>query len=116
MSQKLLHEAYQKAFIMDRILLLGQIQKKQQDKIRLAIHFNTRSQNFNKVLYQYKGLLLMARKGATKPEAIEVTYSKSANYRDPLMKGTFQNIPPKRDTNLGGDQDVRLVNTYKTQL
>ena len=38
--------------------------------------------NFDQILQEHTGLLLMTRKEAIKPDDIEVTYSRSPNLKD----------------------------------
>ena len=71
----LLQEALEKVKKMDRLQILRQSNKKQPDKIRLITHYNPNNRNFDQILQDHTGLLLMTRKEAIKPENIQVTYS-----------------------------------------
>ena len=86
----LLRETHNKVSKVNRLKLLSTTQKQETTKIRLVNPYNPRSQNFNHILCKYKGLLLMTRKEATKPEDIQVTYSRYANPRDMLIIGSLQ--------------------------
>ena len=83
---------------MDRLQLLGQNNKKQSDKIRLITHYNPSDPNFDQILQDHTGLLLMKRKEAIKPEDIPVTHSRSPNLKDILIKGSLDNIQQPRGT------------------
>ena len=85
----LLEEALQKVKKLDRLQLLGKSEKKQPEKIRLITHYNPTSPNFNKILQEHSGLLLRTRKEAIKPDDIQITYSRSPNLKDILIKGTL---------------------------
>ena len=58
----LLQEALEKVKKMDRLQLLRQSNKKQTDKIRLITHYNPSNPNFDQILQDHTGLLLMTRK------------------------------------------------------
>ena len=55
---------------MDRLQLLRQSRKNQPPKIRLITHYNPSNPNFDQILQDHTGLLLMTRKEAIKPEDI----------------------------------------------
>ena len=83
---------------MDRLQLLKQSNKKQSDKIRLITHYNPSNPNFDQILQDHTGLLLMTRKEAVKPEDIQVTYSRSPNLKDILIKVSLDNTQQPRGT------------------
>ena len=87
---KLLHEALDKVKKMDRLQLLRHSTKMESNKIRLITHYNPSNPNFHQILHNQTGLLLMTRKEAIKPEDIEVTYSRSPNLKDILIKGSLE--------------------------
>ena len=70
----LLQEALDKVNNMNRTQLLRQNQRTPPQKIRLIIHYNPSNPNFNHILQDHIGLLLMTRKDEIKPDDIEVTY------------------------------------------
>ena len=92
----LLQEALEKVKKMDRLQLLRQSNKKQPDKIRLITHYNPSNPNFNQILQDHRGLLLMTRKEAAKPEDIQVTYSRRPNLKNILIKGSLENTQQPR--------------------
>ena len=94
----LLQEALKKVKKMDRLHLLRQSNKTQSSKIRLITHYNPSNPNFNQILQDHTGLLLMTRKEAIKPEDIQVTYSRSPNLNDILIKGTLEDNQQPRGT------------------
>ena len=83
---------------MDRLQLLRQSNKKQSDKIQLITHCNPSNPNFDQHSQDHTGLLLMTRKEAVKPEDIKVTYSRSPNLKDILIKGSPDNTQQPRGT------------------
>ena len=76
----LLRETCSEVSKMDRLKFLNNTQKQETLKIRLITPYNPRSPNFNEILHDNEGLLLMTRKEAVKPQHIQETYS-SANLR-----------------------------------
>ena len=94
----LLQEALDKVKKMDRLQLLKQKNKTQSPKIRLITHYNPSNPNFNQILQDHTGLLLMTRKDAIKPEDIQITYSRGLNLKDILIKGTLEDIQQTRGT------------------
>ena len=93
---KLLQEALDKVKKMDRLELLRQSIKKESHKIRLITHYNHSNPNLHQILLDHTGLLLMTRKEAIKPEDIQVTYSRSPNLKDILIKGSLKNTQQPR--------------------
>lgn len=89
----LLDTAYNKVRNMDRDSLLRQKLKTNEDKIRLITHYNPQNTNLKAILQKYEGLLLMTRKNAIKPEDIQITYSRSPNLRDLLIKSKLYYLP-----------------------
>ena len=69
-----------------------------QKKIRLITHYNPSNPNFNQILQDHTGLLLMTRKEAIKPEDIQVAYSRSPNLKDVLIKGSLEDKQQPRGT------------------
>ena len=67
-------------------------------KIRLVTHYNLSNSNFDQILQEHTGLLLMNRKEGIKPEDIQVTYSRSPNLKDILIKGTLEDKQLLRGT------------------
>ena len=66
---------------MDRLSLLRPTMKKSQDNsIRLITNYSPIN------LKKFEGLLLMARKSAITPDHIKITYSRSPNLKDMLVK------------------------------
>ena len=83
---------------MDRLQLLRQSKKNQPQKIRLITHYNPRIPNFDQILQDHTELLLMTRKEAIKPGEIQVTYSRSPNLKDILIKGSLEDNQQPRGT------------------
>ena len=108
----LLQEALEKVKKMDRLQLLRQNNKTQSPKIRLITHYNPSNPNFNQILQDHTGLLLITRKEAIKPEYIQITYSRSPNLKDILIKGTLEASQQPRGTTHVGRPQPRHVNTY----
>ena len=67
----LLHEALEKVKKMNRIQLLRKNTRNSSQKIRLITHYNPMNPNFDQILQEHTGLLLMTRKEAIKPNDIE---------------------------------------------
>ena len=98
----LLHEALEKVKNIDRLQLLRQSKRKQPQKIRLITRHNPSNPNFDQILQEHTGLLLMTRKEAIKPDDIQVTYSRSRNLKDILIKGSLEyNQQPRGTTPCG---------------
>ena len=85
----LLEEALDKVKKIDRLQLLRKSEKNQLEKLQLLTHYNPINLNFDRILQEHTGLLLMTRKEAIKPEDIQVTYSRRPNLKDILIKGTL---------------------------
>ena len=83
---------------MDRLQLLRQSKKNQPQKIRLITHYNPSNPNSDQILQDHTGLLLMTRKEAIKPDDIQVTYSRSPNLKDILIKGSLEDNQQPRGT------------------
>ena len=94
----LLQEALDKVKKMNRAQLLRKNPKKTPQKIRLITHYNPSNPNFDQILQEHTGLLLMTRKEAIKPDDIEVTYSRSPNLKDVLIKGNLNDTPTIKGT------------------
>ena len=115
----MLQEALEKVKKMDRSQLLRQSNKNQSPKIRLITHYNPTNPNFNQILQDHTGLLLMTRKEAIKPEDIQITYPRSPNLKDILIKGTLEdNQQPRGTTPCGKTRcktcdHIQLGNTIK---
>ena len=91
-------EAFEKVKKLDRVQLLRKSERNQSQKIRLITHYNPSNPNFDQILQKHTGLLLMTRKEAIKPEDIQVTYSRSPNLKDILIKGTLEDKQSPRGT------------------
>ena len=94
----LLDEALETVKKLDRVQLLRKSERNQSQRIRLITHYNPRNPNFDQILQEHTGLLLMTRKEAIKPEDIQVTYSRSPNLKNILIKGILEDIQPPRGT------------------
>ena len=94
----LLQETLEKVSIMDRLQLLRKGKKNGPQKIRLITHYNLSSPNFNQILQDHTGLLLMTRKEAIKPEDIQVTYSRTPDLKDVLIKCSLEDKQQPRGT------------------
>ena len=55
-------------------------------KLRLMINYNPNNPDLRMTLKKYEGLLLMTRKEVIKPDDIQVTYSRSTNITDIIIK------------------------------
>ena len=98
----LLQEALDKVKTLNRAQLLRKNNRNQSQKIRLITHYNPRNPNFDQILQEHTGLLLMTRKEAIKPDDIEVTYSRSPNNKDIWIKGNLKDTQlPKGTTPYG---------------
>ena len=93
---KLLQEALDKVKKMDKLQLLRQSTKKESHKIRLFTHYNPSNPKFHQILHDHKGILLMTRKEAIKSDDIQVTYCRSPNLKDILIKGSLENTQQPR--------------------
>ena len=89
----LLDEAIEKVRKMDRLSLLRPTPKKCTDKIRLLMNYNPMNPNLQDILKKFEGLLLMARKSAITPEQMQITYSRSPNLKDNLVKSNIDFLP-----------------------
>ena len=94
----LLQETLQKVKNRDRLQLFRQSKKNQPLKIRLITHYNASNTNFDQILQDHTGLLLMTRKEAIKQDDIQVTYSRSPNLKDILIKGSLEDNQQPRGT------------------
>ena len=83
---------------MDRLQLLRKSKKNNPQKIRLITHYNPSNPNFDQILQDHTGLLLMTRKETIKPDDIQVTYSRSPNLKDVLIKGSLEDKQLPRGT------------------
>ena len=83
---------------MDRLQLLRQSKKNQPQKIRLITHCNPSNPNSDQIQQDHTRLLLMTRKEAIKPDDIQVTYSRSPNLKDILIKGSLEDNQQPRGT------------------
>ena len=75
---------------MRRPDLLRNNKKREREEIKLITIYNPYSPNPNKILHEYKGLMLMTRKEAITPEDIQVIHSGSSYLGDILIKGEPQ--------------------------
>ena len=110
----LLQEALEKVKKMNRIQLLRKNQQNPSQKIRLITHYNPMNSNFNQILHEHTGLLLMTREEAIKPDAIEVTYSRSPNLKDLLVKGNLKETTSSRGTTPCGKARCKTCNHIQT--
>ena len=93
----LLNEAIEKVRHMDRLSLLRPSTKKSQDNsIRLIPNYNPRNPNLLQILKKFEGLLLMSRKPVITPDQIKITYSRSPNLKDMLVKSEVYFQPKPR--------------------
>ena len=74
---------------MDRLTLLRPTPKKNSNKIRLITNYNPMNPNLHQILKKYEGLLLMTRKSVITPDQIQITYSRSPNLKDKLVKSNI---------------------------
>ena len=79
-------------------------------KIRLITHYNPSNPNFDQILQEHTGLLLMTRKEAIKPDDIEVTYSISPNLKDVLIKGNLNDTQTTKGTTPCGKTRCKTCN------
>ena len=89
----LLDEAIEKVRNMDRLSLLRPSTKKLSDNTRLIINYNPRKPYLQQILKKFEGLLLMTRKLVITPEQIKITYSRSPNLKDKLVKSNIDFQP-----------------------
>ena len=72
---------------MDQPFLLRPTSKQSQDNnIRLITNYNQRNLNLLQIVKRFEGLLLMTRKPAITLDHIKITYSRSPNLKDMLLK------------------------------
>ena len=91
----LLNEVIEKVRNMDRLSLLRPSTKKSQDNnIRLITNYNPRNPNLLQTLEKFEGLLLMTRKSVITPDQVKITYSRSPNLKEKLVKSKI-NFQPK---------------------
>ena len=74
---------------MNRLSLLRPATKKPLDNIRLITNYNPKNPNLQDILKKFEGLLLMTRKSVITPEQIQITYSRSPNLKDKLVKSNI---------------------------
>ena len=74
---------------MDKLSLLRPATKKTSDNIRLITNYNPRNPNLQDIQKKFEGLLLMTRKSVITPEQIQITYSRSPNLKDKLVKSNI---------------------------
>ena len=89
----LLDEAIEKVRKMERLSLLRPSTKKPSDTIRLITNYNPRNPNLQEILKKFEGLSLMTRKSVFTPEQIQITYSRSPNLKDKLVKANIDSLP-----------------------
>ena len=99
---------------MNRTQLPRQNQRTPPQKIRLITHYNPSNPNFNHILQDHTGLLLMTRKDAIKPDDIEVTYSRSPTLKDVLIKGTLNDTQTTKGTTPCGKPRCKTCNHIQT--
>ena len=110
----LLQEALDKVKKMNRAQLLRKNQRNPPQKIRLITHYNPRNPNFDHILQEHTGLQLMTRKEARKPDDIEVTYSRSPNLKDVLIRGNLNDTQTTRGTTPCGKTRCKTCNHIQT--
>ena len=94
-SPHLLEEAYRKVNNMRQDLLRPSIDK-ENTKLKLITNYNPNNPDLRAIIKKYEGLLLMTRKSAIRPEDIQVTYSRSPNIKDMIIKtGIIKQYTPK---------------------
>ena len=98
---------------MNRTQLLRQNQRTPPQKIRLITHNNPRNPNFNHILQDHTGLLLMTRKDAIKPDDIEVTYFQEPQ-SERCIKGTLNDTQTTKGTTPCGKPRCKTCNHIQT--
>ena len=94
--EQLLDEAYRKVNDMRRQDLLRSTIDGENTKLRLIIKYNPNNPDLRMILKKYEGLLLMTRKEVIKPDDIQVSYSRSPNIKDMIIKSEiFKHQTPK---------------------
>ena len=94
--QQILDEAYGKVNNMRRQDLLRPTTDGVNTKLRLITNYNAYNPDLRMILKKYEGLLLMTRKEVIKPDDIQVTYSRSPNIKDMIIKSEiFKQHTPK---------------------
>ena len=78
---------------MNRSNLLKGSTKKENSKVRLITHYNPQNPEFRKILRKYEDILLLTRKQAITPEDIQVTFSRSPNLNDTLVRANLTYDP-----------------------
>ena len=100
---------------MDMLQLLRHGAKKESHKIRLITHYNPTNLNFHQILHEHTGLSLMTRKEAIKPEDIQVTCSRSPNWKDILIKGSLKPLNNQEAPCHVAHQDAKHVTIYSKE-
>ena len=78
---------------MRNTLLRPTIEKQPENNIRLVTNYNPRKPSLLQILKNFEAL--MTRKPAIKPENIQITYSRSPNLKDMLVKIVYSQPQPK---------------------
>jgi hypothetical protein len=92
----LLQTCYTKVNQMNRNDLLKPKNKPPTTKIRCITAYNQQNPNMNDIIRKYRDHLSLTRKKAISPDDIEITYSRSINLRDSLIKGNLLSISKPR--------------------
>ena len=92
----LLTTAYTKVTNMSRSSLLKNSKREDNSKIRLITNYNPKNPNFRDILKKYEDILLLTRKQAISPDDIQVTYSRSPNLKDILVRANLTYTPTPR--------------------
>ena len=66
--------------------------------------------NFDQILQEHTGLILMTRKEAIKSDDIEVTYSRSPNLKDVLIQGNLKETTSPKGTTPCGKTRCKTCN------
>ena len=106
-------EAYRKVNNMTRQDLLRSTTAEENTKIRLITNYNPNNPDLRMILKKYEGLLLMIRKEVIKPDDIQVTYSRSANIKDMIIKSEiFKQHTPKLSQPCFKPRCTKFVNIW----
>ena len=94
----LLVEARNKVTRMQRSSLLRSSTKGESNKVRLitCTNYNPMNPDFGKILKKHEDIFLLTRKYAITPDDIQVTYSRSPNLKDILVRANLKYEPTPR--------------------
>ena len=81
---------------MQRSNLLRSSTKGESNKVRLITNYNPMNPDFGKILKKHEDILLLTRKYAITPDDIQVTYSRSPNLKDILVRANLKYEPTPR--------------------